>query len=169
MEPEKSPKLFRSAPRQTDFALPEGLEAGLVAGFAVVAVFLVRDLSAGNWLHTPTVLGTLILEGPAQARSVVSSPGVAALYNVIHFAGWVVAGFATAFLVRRVEHHQADARILLAAWIVWVVLSWLALDAWVHDSGLARTHLWVGGIAGALALALFFAWRHPALWQRSDP
>jgi hypothetical protein len=169
MAARRTPVLFRNAPRQTDFVLPEGVEAGLVSGLAVVVVFLVRDLLTGDWLHTPTVLGTLVLEGPAQARTVVSSPGVAAVYSLIHFGTWMVAGFGTGFLVRRVEHHQADARFLLAAWIVWVVLSWFALDAWVHDSGLARTHLWVGGVAGAVVLALFFAWRHPALWNRSDP
>jgi hypothetical protein len=163
----RAPVLFRSDPRQTDFVLPEGLEGGLVAGLAVVAVFLVRDLFAGDWIHTPTVLGTLILEGPEQARGVVSSPGVAAIYTLLHFSTWVMAGFATRFLVRRVEKHRADARILLAVWIAWVALSWLGLDAWIHDSGLVRTHLWAGGLAGAVAMGGFFAWRHPALWKRS--
>jgi hypothetical protein len=48
--------------------LPEGLEAGLVGAFAVVAVYLMRDVATGEPLNTPSVLGTLLFEGLDAAR-----------------------------------------------------------------------------------------------------
>jgi hypothetical protein len=57
---------FTGRLRIGDMVLPEGAEVGLIGGLAVV--FLARDLAAGHWLHTPSVLGTLLFYRPVAAR-----------------------------------------------------------------------------------------------------
>lgn len=150
-------------PRKTesDLALPEGLEAGLVAGLVVIAVYLVRDVATGGWLHTPTVLGTLLLFGPEAAREAGSAPEIAAVYNVVHFAGWTALGFAGTAVARASERHALPpAAVLTTVFCVFLLLTF-GLDAWAHRAALPRTHLWLGSLAGGIALVAFLAWRHP--------
>ena len=84
--------------------LPEGMEAGLIAALAVIAVFLGRDMWIGEPIHTPSVLGTMLVNGLDAARTTRSAPGAAALYNIVHFGAWVALGTGFAFLMRRAEN-----------------------------------------------------------------
>ncbi|MBW2287294.1 MAG: hypothetical protein JRG90_05660, partial [Deltaproteobacteria bacterium] len=83
--------------------LPSGIEAGLLAGAAVAVIFLARDLLAGAPMQTPSVLGTLMLQGPEAARTVTYAVGAAIAYNAIHFAVWVLAGTYGNLLMHQVE------------------------------------------------------------------
>ena len=143
-----------------DMALPEGAEVGLIGGLAVVVVFLARDLTAGHWLHTPSVLGTLLFYGPEAAREVVSAPGIAAVYNLIHFALWMVVGVVAVAAVKRAE---VDPRMRFVPWaaLAGIVVVFIVLDVWVRETGLGRTHLWSGGLIAATTVAALLAWRHP--------
>jgi hypothetical protein len=145
--------------------LPSGIEAGLVAGFTVIAVFLISDMWSGEFLRTPSVLGTLLIDGVESARAVRSAPGAAAAYNFIHFAAWILAGSIGIQLMHRVEKSAA------AWYLPWIALALLllgcaALDVAVLETGLGRLHLWLGGLAGTLALAIFMGWRHPHAMTR---
>jgi hypothetical protein len=140
--------------------LPSGIEAGVISGLAVSAVFLIRDVMAGEPLHTPSVLGTLLFEGLDAARNVRTAPGEAAAYNLVHFAMWLIVGSLGTSLMRLVERSVLSWYTPYLALLV-LVLSGAALDAWVSETGLTRSHLWLGGLAGTVALALFLAWRHP--------
>jgi hypothetical protein len=140
--------------------LPEGLEAGLAGALAVALVFLARDLWIGEPLHTPTVLGVLILQGAEAARETRSAPGAAALYNAVHFAVWTAAGFVSAWAAGRPQRGA-----LIVVGMAWVV-SALLLDALVAETGLGRSHLWLGGVAGTAAMGAYLAWRHPSLRPR---
>ena len=73
--------------RESDLALPEGVEVGLIGALAVVAVYLVHDLTTSDWLYTPTVLGTLLRSGPDMASMVVADPA-AAKPTIIHAPKW---------------------------------------------------------------------------------
>jgi hypothetical protein len=158
---------FRRRLKIGDMALPEGAEVGLVGGVAVVAVFFVRDFAAGHWLHTPSVLGTLLFRGPEAARTVVSAPGIAAAYNLVHFALWMAFGVAAVEVAKRVEK---DSRVRFVPWIFLAVLmaSYGLLDLWVRESGLGRTHLWSGGLVAAAVVTLMLIWRHPAVVSDTD-
>lgn len=140
--------------------LPSGIEAGLIGGAAVAAVFLIRDVMNGVPMHTPSVLGTLLIEGPDAARIVESAPGVAAAYNALHFAFWVIAGALGAWSLNRVEE---SAKNWFLPWVGVAVLSvvCIGIDSWAGDAGVSRVSLWLGSIAGIAAMALFFRWRHP--------
>jgi hypothetical protein len=47
------------------------------------------------------------------------------------------------------------------------LLGCFALDVAVSETGLVRLHLWLGGLAGALAVAIFMGWRHPHAMARA--
>jgi hypothetical protein len=156
-------------PRESELTLPEGLEAGLLGGFSVAAVYLIHDLLQGDWLYTPRVLGSLLYAGPDAASMTAVDPlaadaGVAPLYHIVHFAVWSAAGFAAAALMRAAERRPAlrfFPVLLLAIFIAF----FFALDAEVEAVNIARLHLWAGGLAGAVALTGFLLWRHPSVMR----
>lgn len=156
-KPDFGPK---SETGQAGLVLPAGIEAGLLGGLAVVAVFLVRDVLAGEPLWTPSILGTLLLEGSDAVRMAEPSRGAAAFYNAIHFVLWMLGGFAATRALRRVEIEPSRWVVppLLAGAMLLILLG---LDAWIAGSGVGRLHLWVGGLAGIAAVAAFASWRYP--------
>jgi hypothetical protein len=151
--------------RPPSLVLPEGLEAGLIAGIAVAAVFFVRDAWIGEPFHTPSVLGTLLFEGFDAARDVRSSPAAAGGYHLVHFASWTLVGFLASYLARQVERGRGS-RFLPFAAAGALVLALLGIDALVIRTGLTRPHLWLGGLAGFCALTAYLAWRHPGAVAR---
>lgn len=156
---------FTGRLRIGDMVLPEGAEVGLIGGLAVVVMFLARDLTAGHWLHTPSVLGTLLFYGPEAAREVVSAPGIAAVYNLIHFALWMVMGVVAVAAVKRAE---AEPRMRFLPWAVLLgmLVVFIVLDVWVRETGLGRTHLWSGGVVAVTTVAALLVWRHPDAVRR---
>jgi hypothetical protein len=156
-----------SAQRESDLALPEGVEAGLVGALAVVAVYIIHDLTTPDWLYTPTVLGTLLYSGPDAASMVAADttaaePGVAALYNGVHFAVWIAAGFAASALMKLAERRPGFRVLTLLAFVA-LIACFFALDAEADATGIGTLHLWAGGLAGALAIGAYLLWRHPAV------
>jgi hypothetical protein len=145
--------------------LPSGIEAGLVAGAAVALVFLIRDFLAGAPMQTPSVLGTLMTQGPDAARTVVSAPGAAIAYNAVHFSFWVVAGSIGIVLMRQVE---ASATNWYRPWIAAALLTVGCILASLRASavGLPQLHIWLGTIVGVAVMAWFLGWRHPHAMQR---
>ena len=153
--------------RESDLALPEGIEVGLIGALAVVAVYLVHDLTTPDWLFTPTVLGTLLFAGRDAASMVVADPtaaepGVAAIFHFVHFGAWMIAGFVASALVKLAERRPEMRFLPLFAFATLIVL-FFALDADVDATGIGRLHLWAGGLAGALATAAYLLWRHPTV------
>jgi ABC-type Fe3+-siderophore transport system permease subunit len=140
--------------------LPEWLEAGLLGGFAVAAVFLVRDALLGEPLHTPSVLGVLLFQGLEAARATTSAPAAAVAYHAIHFSVWVVVGLVATRVMRRAEDEPGLWWLPLAS-LALALLFLVALDAWVRETGLTRPRLWLGGAAGLATLGGFLLWRHP--------
>jgi hypothetical protein len=140
MHPDRDAARPRPGWLQPGLVLPEGLEAGLIGGFVVVLTFWVRDLSMGEPLHTPAVLGTLLIDGLA--------------------ALWTVLGFLGSWVSARVEA-GVGPRWLPLALLVAALCVLVALDGLVSDTGLPRLWLWAGGLAGLGAMGAFLAWRHP--------
>jgi len=65
-------EVWREAPR-APLVLPEGIEAGLIGGLAVAAVFFVRDAWIGDPMQTPSMLGALLVAGAMVAGRMLSS------------------------------------------------------------------------------------------------
>jgi len=144
---------------RSPLVLPEGVEAGLIGGLAVAAVFFVHDAWVAQPMHTPALLGTLLLSGASAARSQGPASGAAAAYHTFHFLAWVALGFAGSSLMGYAERTRTRWLPPLAALIAVVPLA--VLDVFVRTAQLERMHLWLGGLAGILAMGAFLAWRHP--------
>jgi len=142
--------------------LPGGVEAGLVAGTAVAVALWMRDCSLGEPLHTPSVLGTLLLEGVDAARAVRSEPGVAAAYNILHFGAWIFGGFIASIVVRRLARGEAGWLMPCLTFAA-MIATYVALDVWIAETALTRPRLWIGGLAGVVALAAYLGWRYPSV------
>ena len=148
---------------------PEGLEAGLLGGFVVVAVYLLRDAWIGALMHTPSVLGIFLLEGVEAARVVRTDATAAVAYHLVHFAAWTVAGFVASALVRRAVERRELAWLPLAG-LALAMLALVVIDGVVIETRLARPHLWAGGVSGLAAMGAFLFWLHPeALRNLRDP
>jgi hypothetical protein len=145
--------------------LPGGVEAGLVAGTAVAVALWMRDCSLGEPLHTPSVLGTLLLDGVHAARAVRSEPGVAAAYNILHFAAWIFLGFVTSIVVRRLARGETGW-LLPGLTFAAIMGIYVVVDAWIAETALTRPRLWIGGLAGVAALAAYLGWRYPGAVAR---
>ena len=155
----ESPLEARRGHLRSPLVLPEGVEAGLIGGLAVAAVFFVRDIWIGELLHTPSLLGTLLVSGADALRTHAPVVGAAALYHAFHFLAWVVLGFAGSALMAHAERTRTRWLPPLAALLALVPLA--VLDVYVRAAQLERMHLWLGGLAGILAMGAFLAWRHP--------
>lgn len=151
---------------ESELVLPEGIEAGLVGGTAVVLAFLVRDLLLGDWLHTPSVLGVFLFEGAEAARATVSAPAYAGVYHVVHYAAWIVVGFLGTAVARSAER-EPRRRVWLLVLLALLVVPFVGLEVAVPRTGLGRSHLALGAVAGAVALGAYLVWRHPALLRRT--
>ncbi len=140
--------------------IPEWAWAGLLGGLASALVFLIRDLAVGQYLYTPSVLGTAWVEGLNAAREVEASSGIAVVYHVIHFVAWFVLAFIANWIVRRADEDESKR------WMPWAAFA-LALaaigigDRLLSTTLLGHTPIWVGGIAGLAACGGFLIWRHP--------
>lgn len=145
--------------RESDLALPEGLEAGLVGGLIVVVVYLVPDILAGNWLRTPSLLGALLF-GYETPEAPATSGGLAAAFTLVHFGAWAVAGFAGSALMRLVEARPDLRRLPLIVFGLWIA-AMVALDLWLWAVHLPGAHLWVGSLVAGLAVIAYLTWRHP--------
>lgn len=146
--------------RESDLALPEGLEAGVLGGLIVVVVYLVPDVLAGNWLRTPSLLGSLLFDSEAQA-SQATSGGLAAAFTMVHFGAWAIAGFAGSALMRLVERRPDLHRLPAIVFCVWIA-AMVALDLWLWAVHLPVAHLWIGSLVAGAAVGVYFRWRHPA-------
>lgn len=165
MNSTKAPVPSSSEPTGAKPVLPSGIEAGLVGGAAVAIVFFARDLFAGHPMRTPSVLGTLMLQGAEAARTVTYAPGAAIAYNAVHFAVWIFVGSIGIQLMRQVEASSAN-------WYrPWVAASVLTIgcvlaSARVSAAGLPQMHLWLGAVIGVAVMGWFLGWRHPRAMQR---
>lgn len=144
-------------------ALVHGAVGGLIAGGVVALWFLGVDLAAGDLFRTPVGLAAAWLgrEGAAV------TPGLVALYSLLHFAVFVVLGVAAAAILEWAEQPPG----LLAG----VLFGVGVLDA-VHYSGMLFTgsrfltllptsQVVLANLAAGMAFMLYLnraAWReHP--------
>ena len=154
----------RDLPRST-LILPEWMEAGMLGAVTVGLFFLVRDVWIGEPLHTPSVMGILLVEGFESARHTTSAPGAAALYNGVHFAIWMLLGLAAARVMRQAEDDASRRWMPVALGIVSLALLF-GLEFALPETPLTRLRLWWGGVLGLLAMGAFLTWRHPGAFRR---
>lgn len=145
--------------RESDLLLPEGLEAGIVGGISVMAVYLLPDIASGDWVRTPTELGGLLL-GIDPSEVAGGRGGLVAIYTVVHFAAWAIAGFAGSALLGRVERRPELRRVPPTLFGIWLIGS-VMLDLALVGEHVPIVPLWAGSLVGGCTFAAYLVWRHP--------
>lgn len=93
----------------------DGFMAGAVGALVVALWFLVRDLAAGEPLHTPALLATALLEGPAAvADGVEFHTGPVAIWSVIHLTLFSLFGTGVFLAARRLTGAARTGALVLA-------------------------------------------------------
>lgn len=97
----------------------DGFMGGAVAALIVALWFLVLDIGAGDPLHTPALLATALLEGPAAvAEGLEFHSGPVILWSLIHLALFTVFGTAVFFAARRLSGAARTGALLLALLLI---------------------------------------------------
>lgn len=139
--------------------------AGLLGALAVAALFLVRDLTLGIPLLTPSVLGQIILQGSTAPVTDRALFGPALAYTALHFAvfilfGMLLAGFA------RAATTQPSLRFALVMIFIFFEFFFTGLSFMFFEATQALFPLALVLFANLLAGAVMavYLWRHhPAL------
>ena len=141
--------------------LLDGLFAGMIGALAVAAWFLVLDLIAGHPLHTPALLGTVLLRGGAAAQVVSVAPLEIAAYTAFHFLAFLAVGLLFSYLMALFEQFPIVGFVLLVLFLS-LQLGFFVLDLVLGAQLLGTLKPWSVVIANLLA-ATTMAWY---LWRR---
>ena len=154
------------APRLTLAAIfNDGLYAGVIGAGIVALWFLVIDTIAGHPLHTPTLLGTLLIKGVDALATATLDPAMVAAYTAVHVVLFVLVGLLGSYLVTLFDRYPAAGIALVFLFAFFEVGFFIASAAL---GGVLMGHLapWAVGIGNLLAaagMAVYFWNRHPHL------
>jgi hypothetical protein len=148
--------------------LAEGLVAGILAHIAIAVVLAFADLFAGRWLlYTPTLVGSVLLEGAGQGCQVTHSATVLLAYTSVHLTTLTLFGILASWLM-----HGSQERPMywFGALFVFIFVAWHLAAAVLGLLGQVQecVSLWpptLAGFAGALAMAGYLWRSHPGLRQ----
>ena len=151
----------------------EGVIAGGLGALSVALWFLLVDGIAGRALHTPALLGAMVLRMP---DPIAASEGpdrlmLAALYTPIHFILFALFGVLVVFLMHRAKMQPS---LLMLAVILFAVFEGgftglVALLAQSALGDLAWYQVAIGNLIAVIVMAWYVWRRHPdvpAIWSR---
>lgn len=109
------PSRTSAEPTELSTTVWDGFMAGAVAALIVALWFLVLDISAGEPLHTPALLATALLEGPAAlAEGVEFHSGPVIIWSLIHLAAFSLFGTGVFLAARRLAGAARTGALVLA-------------------------------------------------------
>lgn len=157
--------------------LLDGLFTGMIGALAVALWFLVLDLIAGRPLHTPALLGTLLLHGGVAARQVTIAPLEIAAYTAFHFVVFILVGILFSWLMSLFERFPIMFFVILVVFVA-LQFAFFGLNVFLGAQLLGELKAWTVVVANVLAAAgmVFYQWkRHPSvlrniekLWMDSE-
>jgi hypothetical protein len=143
----------------------EGVVAGIV-GAAILAVwFLICDYATGQPLHTPSLLGSVILGGVG--GSAISLPMVIG-YTALHLVAFIAFGIAAAILVYGSEREPLLTLGVLVLFL-WFEVSFLGCVTILDAAALEQLGWWriiAGNLLALAAMFGYFEYRHPRIIPR---
>lgn len=156
----------RSPSRYTfsDIAL-DGLVAGVI-GAAVVALFyFIVDMIHHQPLHTPSLLGSVLLHGADVAREAPIEPLPIAAYTAFHAISFMLLGLGLSWMVALIERVPMMAFVMLLL-SMFLQVGFFGLDAALNFR--LTGQLGAGTIVAANSLSaiamVFYLWkRHPRI------
>ena len=152
-------------PTHTHSTLREGLLTGLLGGLVVAVWFFAVDLSRGDPLHTPNVLGQVFAAGDTTPTVQRIVPAYVAEYILLHFAAFLIAGIVLAGLTHLAVHNLA---FRMAVWMGLVIafLFFLGFLFMLYNLTDQRFPWWTalaGSVLGVGSMGLYLWRRHPEL------
>ena len=151
----------------------EGVIAGALGALAVALWFLLIDGIAGRALHTPALLGALVLRTP---DPIGASEGpnrlmLAALYTPIHFILFALFGVLVMFLMHRAKKQPSLLMLALMLFAVFEV-GFTGLVAFLEQTALgdlAWYQVAIGNLIAVIVMGWYVWRRHPdvaVIWSR---
>ena len=151
----------------------EGVIAGGLGGLAVALWFLLVDGIAGRALHTPALLGAMVLgmPDPIAAAEGPNRLMFAALYTPIHFILFALFGVLVVFLMHRAKKQPS---LLMLELILFAVFEggFTGLVAMLQQTALgdlAWYQVAIGNLIAVIVMGWYLWRRHPdvpAIWSR---
>jgi hypothetical protein len=143
----------------------EGVIAGVLGATGVAAWFLVVDTIAGQPFFTPRVLGDAVKYIVAPDNS-ASAFVVVALYTVLHYAVFIIAGIATVALIHGSAKHigfLAGMVMLFVAFEVGFYGFVLMLQLATPLEGLSWYQVGAANLIAAALMGRYLWMMHPEL------
>jgi hypothetical protein len=142
----------------------EGTDVGIIGGLAVALWFLILDTIAGRPLHTPSLLGQVVLMGDStpDTRSIVF--GAILLYTAFHFVVFALLGMGLVALVHWGTENSVVRYALLPVFLAFEVLFYGLLEVLSEGTG-ELFPFWAVVSANTLAavsMGVYLWIRHPA-------
>jgi hypothetical protein len=156
---------------QEHSTLREGVVTGLLGAIVVVVWYLLIDTAAGQPLHTPSVLGTIIFRGDLTpgVRHIV--PGAVAGFTVVHLVFYILFGSLLTLLT-----HSAvrDLTLRMGVWMGLVCAFCLSagLTYMLAVATGERLPLWTvlaGSFLGVAVMGWYLLRRHPEVRETGRP
>ena len=141
--------------------LREGVVAGLLGAAVVALWFFVIDGIHGEWLRTPTLLGSALLRQPNPTSAVLS-------YTVVHGLAFIGFGIVGALLMAGAERQPMlifALVILFTCFEIFFFGAVLIAASWVMDE-LAGWTIFVGNVLAAAAMLAYYFSGHRGLAHR---
>lgn len=143
---------------------------GTLGGCAVALYFLVVDLLEGRPLHTPAIMGDMVLRGVALEAGAEDVFYAVAYFSLAHITAFITFGALITWLVHEVELHAKHPLlgilvIVLIMNVGFFLLVPLVLPGVVRSLGIAR--ILSANLLAAAAMGLYFVFRHRSgAWHR---
>ena len=151
----------------------EGVITGGLGALAVALWFLLVDGIAGRALHTPALLGAMVLRTPDPIAAAEGPNRLmfAALYTPIHFILFALFGVLVVFLMHRAKKQPS---LLMLALMLFVVFEggFTGLVAILEQTALgdlAWYQVAIGNLIAVIVMGWYVWRRHPdvsAIWSR---
>jgi hypothetical protein len=141
----------------------EGTDVGIIGGLAVAIWFLVLDSIAGRPLHTPSMLGQVVLMGESAPDTGNIVFGAILLYTAFHFVVFALLGMGLVALVHWGTENPVVRYALLPVFLAFEVMVYGLLEVLSEGTG-ELFPFWAVVSANTLAavsMGLYLWIRHP--------
>ncbi len=146
----------------------EGIVAGVIGAATVAVWFLLVDVVRGRPLYTPTVLGTALFRRGAGLESPDTLPvsvEMVLMFTWVHGLAFAAIGGLASRLLGVAERNPSLGFGVLLLFVVFE--AGFTVAAMLFAQPVLKALTWpailVANLLAAVAMALWFRWRHPAL------
>lgn len=170
MSPDSPRSRTPAPPLSVATVLTEGFITGIIGAGIVAAWFLLLDTIQHEALYTPSLLGTVLFQGPDAAREMLSDgveivPGMVAAYTIVHHVAFILVGILASFMVTEIQRVPPLGIALLFLFIFFETafhIFMLAVGAPLLG-GIAFWGVAVANLLAATGMAAYLWYRHPRL------